>query len=324
MENRYLRAAAEVFLRLADPVLALLLIPGALLMKFARRVGVHRVPVSRRLFQILGVFPLRAHYYEPRFDYREIPRRLSEERPLPGIDWRLGAQLELLEKLRFGAELGSLPRYRTREREYYLDNRYFEAGDAEFLYQVIRLFKPRRIIEIGSGHSTLMALRAVEANRRIDPAAQCELTCVEPHESHWLEQLGVKVVREQVEDIDPAIFAELGENDLLFIDSSHVVRPHGDVLHNILAILPTLKPGVIVHFHDIFSPADYPWKWVVDEIRFWGEQYVLEAFLCNNREWEVMAALNQLWRHHFDALKRVSPYLEADSAPCSFYLRKIA
>jgi hypothetical protein len=140
----------------------------------------------------------------------------------------------------------------------------------------------------------------------------------------WLENIGVIIMRQKIEDVNKALFDELEKDDILFIDSSHIIRPQGDVLFECLELLPSLKPGVIVHFHDIFSPRDYLREWVVDEVKFWNEQYLLEAFLTCNRDWKVLGALNHLHHNHFEALKAKCPFLTKDREPGSFYLQKIA
>lgn len=132
------------------------------------------------------------------------------------------------------------------------------------------------------------------------------------------------MVRRKVEDLDPTFFASLRENDILFIDSSHIIRPQGDVLFEYLRLLPALNKGVIVHVHDIFSPRDYPARWMRDEVRFWNEQYLLEAFLTHNGAWQVMGALNYLRHHHQEKLKAIAPFLGPRNEPGSFYMRKIA
>jgi hypothetical protein len=129
-------------------------------------------------------------------------------------------------------------------------------------------------------------------------------------------------LREKVEDVGTEYFSKLEENDILFIDSSHVVRPNGDVVFEYLELLPTLGPGVIVHLHDIFTPRNYPHQWLAEKVLFWNEQYLLEAFLANNESWDIIAALNYLAHNHFDALKRVAPFLTLEKEPRSFYIRK--
>lgn len=318
------RNFAEALLRVIDFILLPLLAPAALLMKFVRRAGVHRLPLSRDLLRKLGVFPVRNHYYEPQFDFRGLARPLSDTRVLPGLNLDVPGQLALLQQMGLASELQGLPREKGSELEYHLDNRFFEAGDAEFLYQLIRLKRPKQVIEIGSGNSTLIAMKALARNREADPKAPSEHICIEPYEMPWLEKTGATVIRRRVEDVGPKVFARLGPNDLLFIDSSHVIRPQGDVLFEFLQLLPMLPAGVIVHVHDIFTPRDYPAKWVIDEVRLWNEQYLLEAFLSGNTQWRVMAALNHLFHTEFAALKAVCPYLAADSEPSSFYLQKLS
>jgi predicted O-methyltransferase YrrM len=249
---------------------------------------------------------------------------LEQTRNLPGIEWNVAEQLNLLDSFCFNDELTGVPDSKTGEREFYFNNVAFESGDAEFLYNLIRLKKPARVFEIGSGHSTLMVMKAINRNRVENPGYRCRHLCIDPYEQPWLEKMGVKVLRERVEDVDRAIFSELGEDDLLFIDSSHIIRPQGDVLFEYLELLPALKSGAIVHIHDIFSPRDYPDEWVRDEVRLWNEQYLLEAFLTNNRNWKVIGALNYLHHNHYEQLRAKCPYLTRDCEPGSFYMQKIS
>ena len=121
-----------------------------------------------------------------------------------------------------------------------------------------------------------------------------------------------------------ALFQQLSENDILFIDSSHVIRPQGDVLYEFLELLPLLPPGVIVHIHDIFTPRDYPQDWVTGAVILWNEQYLLEAFLTQNPHWEIVGALNHLKHHHFGAFKAACPAISPEVEPGSFYIRRKA
>ena len=123
------------------------------------------------------------------------------------------------------------------------------------------------------------------------------------------------------------MFTSLEANDILFIDSSHVVKPGGDTLFEILTILPTLRPGALVHFHDIFTPLDYPEEWVLKRRYLWTEQYLLEAFLTLNREYEIIGALNYMKNRHPELVAEKLPILGAhiDSRdPGSIWLRKTA
>jgi len=310
------------------PVIDILLIPfvypAAWLMKIIRRAGLHRLPFCKSVLLKVGVFPVRNHYYEPQFDYRNKKHPLSQDRSLPGIHWNIDEQLKILGDFTYANELADIPQEKPASLEFYFNNITFESGDAEYWYQLIRFFKPAKIIEVGSGNSTLMAIKAICKNREESGHYQCKHVCIEPFQNPWLVDTGVTVLRKKVEDIEPGFFSGLEENDILFIDSSHIIRPQGDVLFEYLELLPTLKKGVIVHIHDIFSPKNYLRRWLEDEVRFWNEQYLLEAFLSHNRDWKIIGALNYLHHNHYEKLKSVAPYLTPGREPGSFYIQKIA
>jgi hypothetical protein len=317
--NRLVRA----LLPLADIVLTPVVYPSAVVLKAVRRIGVQRLPLCKRALMTVGVFPIRNHYYEPLIDTRSLKRPLDQARELAGIDWNISEQLSVLDSFHYNDELRGIPNSPEDPLSFHFNNTAFESGDAEFWYNLIRARKPSRIFEIGSGNSTLMARRAIRRNQEESPDYHCKHVCVEPYEMPWLGRSGVTVVRKRVEDLDKVFFAELERGDFLFIDSSHVIRPQGDVLFEYLELLPSLKVGVIVHVHDIFSPRDYLRKWVVDEVKLWNEQYLLEAFLTSNNEWKILGALNYLHHDHYEQLKAKSPYLTLDREPGSFYLEKI-
>lgn len=308
----------------ADVVLMPFVYPAAWLLKQIRRAGVQRLPHCKKALMNVGVFPVRNHYYEPQFDNWNPKQDFSENRALPGIDWNTPEQLKTLESFVFSRELLDTPQEKPTPLKFYFNNGAFESGDAEYWYQLIRTIKPKRIIEVGSGNSTLMAIQAIRKNRGDDPNYECEHICIEPYEMPWLEESGVTVVRKKVEDMEISFFSRLQENDVLFIDSSHIIRPQGDVLFEYLELLPSLSKGVIVHVHDIFSPRNYPKLWLQDEVRFWNEQYLLEAFLSHNSSWKIIGALNYLHHGHYDKLKSAAPFLTQEREPGSFYIQKIA
>jgi len=294
--------------------------PTGFLLKAIRIAGVHKLPLCKRALLQVGVFPIRDHYYEPLFDGSVLRRSLSQERELPGISWNVDEQLQILESFAYSEELQDIPSSKVDDLTFHLDNVMFGGGDANYLYNFIRLKKPARIFEIGSGYSTLLAIKAIQKNKEELPGYQCKHLCIEPFEMPWLEASGVTVIRQRVEDLDKLIFSELASGDILFIDSSHIIRPQGDVLFEYLELIPSLKKGVIVHIHDIFSPRDYLQRWVVEEVRFWNEQYLLEAFLTCNRDWKIIGALNFLHHNHYDALKAACPLLKREDEPASFYI----
>ncbi len=311
-------------LPLADIILAPFVYPAGYLLKIIRKVGVWRMPFCKRVLMQVGVFPIRNHYYEPLFDGRMLCRPLDQNRNLPGIDWNIDEQLNLLKSFGFNEELKHMSIEKVDELTFHINNDFFESGDAEYLYNLIRLKKPAKIVEIGSGNSTLMAIKAIKKNIEDNTRYSCKHLCIEPYERSWLEKTGVTVIRQRVEDVNKAVFAQLGKDDILFVDSSHIIRPQGDILFEYLELLPTLQVGVIVHIHDIFSPKDYLKEWVIDEVKLWNEQYLLEAFLTNNRDWKIIGALNYLHHNHFEQLSKKCPFLTQDREPGSFYIEKIS
>ena len=313
----------QKILPVADIVLIPFVYPAAWLLKNIRKAGVHRLPHCKNALLNVGVFPIRNHYYEPQFDNRISKPDFSQDRNLQGINWNISGQLEMLKSFTFSKELSNIPQEKTESLKFYLNNGSFESGDAEYWYQLIRIIKPKRILEIGSGNSTLMAINAIDKNHEDDPGYKCEHICIEPYEMPWLEEVGVSVVRKKVEEVDLSFFSKLQKDDILFIDSSHIIRPQGDVLFEYLELLPSLNKGVIVHVHDIFSPKNYLKQWLQDEVRFWNEQYLLEAFLSHNSDWRIVGALNYLHHNYYEKLKSVAPFLETEREPGSFYIQKI-
>lgn len=307
-----------------DVLLSVLAIPAGFVMLLYRHQGSRHLPIATGILRRIGIFPIRNHYYEPLFDDRHLSKPLDEPRVLPGIDFNIAKQLKLLGEMRYADEFGDFIKQQqadTSAASFHFNNVMFEAGDAEFLYQIIRHLKPCKVIEIGSGASTKITRKALSMNAAED-GRQAQHVCVEPYEQPWLEAFdGIELVRARVEDCDIDWPNALASGDLLFIDSSHMIRPQGDVLHEYLTIIPQLVSGVIVHVHDIFSPRDYLDTWVRHDVRFWNEQYLLEATLGNAARYEVIAALNLLKHDHYADLKRVCPFLEPTHEPGSLYFQ---
>ena len=247
----------------------------------------------------LGILPVLDHYYQPLINPKKhLKKSLRDNRELSGIDFNSEEQLDLLAQFKYNEELLKIPLKKGKDIEFYYNNGSYESGDAEYLYNIIRLFKPNRILEIGSGHSTLIAQNAIAKNKLDNSSYTCNHVCIEPYEKPWLKILDVEFVREKVENIDKSFFLKLEVNDILFIDSSHIIRAQGDVLFEYLELLPTLKSNVLIHVHDIFTPKDYLDDWVYNRHVLWNEQYLLEAFLIFNSEFRIIGALNYL-AHNF-------------------------
>lgn len=309
---------------LVDILLSPLVLVSSLLMLLVRKAGIHRMRLSKQIFTWIGVYPIRDHYYEPLFNPIDIKKSLSGERPLPGLDMNEAEQLRLLSKFDYAEELNKFPIQRNENSPlgFYFENPSFIYGDAEYLYSIIRYLKPGRIVEVGSGYSSLIAAEALRKNKKENPDYECNHVCIEPYEMPWLEDTGVEVLRKKVEDIPLEYFQQLRPNDIVFIDSSHMVRPQGDVLYEILELLPSLPSGVYVHIHDIFTPFDYPEDWIKSYVRLWNEQYMLEAFLSFNRDFRIVGALNWLKHYHTPDTNRAFPMLASHpgSNPGSFWI----
>ncbi|MBA7559908.1 hypothetical protein ES708_01526 [subsurface metagenome] len=322
----FLKKLGLILQRFLDLVLSPATILFAYIFRYFRKNSLKNFPLSKKIFLSIGVLPIIDHYYEPLFNPKHLRYSLRKERFLPGIDFNDTEQLEILRKFSYNDELLKFPVNKTNNgREYRYNCGSFESGDAEYLYNMIRSFKPKRIIEIGSGNSTLMARNAI--NKNVSESSgqyYCEHVCIEPYEQPWLEEIGVKVIREKVEDVGLDIFKALNENDILFIDSSHIIRPQGDVLFEYLEILPSLNKGVIIHMHDIFSPKDYLDEWVIDEALLWNEQYLLEAFLTYNKTFRIIGATNYLSHKYNELFSSKCPIYKIQNGrePGSFYIVK--
>ncbi len=262
------------------------------------------------------------HFYQPIPDTQSLPETLwNRPSKLVGIDMNGSVQLDLLRKRfpKFREEYEQFPTKPTGEpSRFYLSNGLFDGADALVAYCMVRHFQPDLIIEVGSGFSSLVSGEAAAKNN------SSALICIEPFPQEFLKQgfPGLhSLIEKRVEDVDLNFFSQLGSGDILFIDSSHTVKIGGDVNYLFLEVLPRLKPGVIVHVHDIFFPFDYRRDWVMDEFRFWTEQYLLQAFLTFNSEFEVLMSNSYLGRYYKEDLKATFPSL-ASWGGGSFWMRR--
>lgn len=307
-----------------DPLLVSVVWPTAWLLKGLRRLGLQHFPLVRATLRRVGLLPVADHYYEPLFLERQLSAPVDAPRDLPGIAWDEAGQLTRLGELRWADELRPFPRTAPPAGDplgFYVDNGAYEGGDADLLYQVLRWRKPRQLLEVGSGMSTRLAAAALARNAVEGYPAVHE--CIEPYEMPWLERLGVVVRRERAEHVPLARYLALGAGDVLFIDSSHVIRPRGDVVHLLLEVLPRLAPGVLVHVHDVFSPWDLPREWLFDEVRLWHEQYLLEGLLSDTDRWQILFAAHLLARRHPAALGLVAPWFGPGRRPGAIWLERL-
>jgi Methyltransferase domain len=263
-----------------------------------------------------------AHFYQPIPDTRSLAETLWK-RPskLVGIDMNEPTQLDLVRQRfpKFRDEYEQLPAEPTQKSgRFYLNNGLFGGLDALVAYCMARHFQPRSIVEIGSGFSSLILGEGLAKNN--NPG----LVCIDPSPQDFLRHNfpGLdSLIERKVQDVDFDFFSQLNSNDILFIDSSHAVKIGGDVNYLFLEVLPRLKPGVIVHIHDIFLPFEYRRDWVMEQFRFWTEQYLLQGFLMFNSEFEVLMANSYLNHYHQEDLKATFPTLPSWRGG-SFWMRR--
>ncbi|MEJ2620734.1 MAG: class I SAM-dependent methyltransferase [Candidatus Thiodiazotropha sp.] len=271
-----------------------------------------------------GLFPA-GHYYSPIPSDAEVRTYLESKKPpgdeLPGIELHKQHQLHLLnEYAQFYEEL-PFPEEKTAEYRYHYLNEWFSYADAIFLYCFLRKHLPNRIIEVGSGFSSALMLDTIDGFFPHKP----EITCIDP-DTRRLDSLmmeddraWVRLIGNKIQEIPLETFTELESGDLLFIDSSHVVKCGNDLSLLMFEILPHLRPGVFVHFHDVFYPFDYPSIWL-RQGRFWNENYFLRAFLLNNCEWNIYFFNTYVHLFYGDIIKEKMP-LCAKNPGGSLYLQ---
>lgn len=276
------------------------------------------------LWERLGIHAVPVHFYYPIPNTRDLPDSLwSKQYALTGLNLKPEEQLELLRAFgAYRAEYESFPLERTPSG-FYVNNGRFQAVDAEILYCMIRHFMPRRIYEIGSGFSTKLAVAAASKNET-EGAPPCQITAIEPWPTIDLLALrNVRLLRMPVERLPLDEFDQLQANDILFIDSSHSIRTGGDVIREHLEIIPRLRPGVIVHCHDIFLPAEYPRQFVTGVHTFWSEQYLFHGFLLFNNQFDIMWAGHYLHLNYRDKLNEAfTSYSKCATPPSSFWIRR--
>lgn len=231
------------------------------------------------------------HYYSPITDMQALAGERERLWPaiadVPGIDFRPQAQARLLREV-FPPLLAAFD-YATHARDatgFQLENTQFSEADARAFFALLRHWRPQRLIEIGSGYSTLLA---IDVKRRFLNDA-LHITAIEPNPRSFLHGLqGIdELIVERVQDTPMRLFSGLQSGDVLFVDGSHVLKTGSDLVHVLTRILPNLVAGIRIHVHDVFLPDDYPPAWVLDENRSWNEQYALQAMLACNSRYRVL------------------------------------
>ena len=247
------------------------------------------------------------NYYSPIPDTRELKDELwMKHSELPGIDLNVKRQLNLL--------LNVFPRFREEylrfphdppadDKAFYFNNTMFSGTDALVLYCMVRHFRPRLIVEVGSGYSTRVLSEAAIRN------GHTEIKCIEPHPDDTIGRLPnvTEVITRPVQDVDMRLFQKLGNRDILFVDTSHTVKCGGDLNYLCLEVVPRLRKGVIIHFHDIFLPKEYPKRWVLDLHIFYNEQYLVQALLVLSSGLEIVFLNSYMGLMYQEEMRRTFP-----------------
>lgn len=270
------------------------------------------------LWQRHGYHVMPLSFYNPIPDTRTLSEahfeRVSE---LVGIDLRDHAQVQLYRELcrRYRDEVAALPDDLRLGIDWFV------------LYGMVRRLKPRRVIEIGSGLSTRLTAQALLRNADEENKSP-DFTAIEPYPDAALRRgfPGLdRLLESPVQEVPLSTFEALGPNDLLFIDSSHMLKIGSDVQYEFLEIFPRLRVGVTVHVHDIFFPFDYGRRFIKEKKAFWNEQYILQAFMTFNRCFQVDWCSSYMAHHHADVLAEAGEgIVAAQKHPGSFWMQRVA
>ncbi|HET7060334.1 MAG TPA: class I SAM-dependent methyltransferase [Candidatus Saccharimonadales bacterium] len=269
------------------------------------------------------------HFYSPIPNIDEIKKREAKiwgprKATVANIDLNESGQVKLVRDLKKYYLEQPFSDEKNKKRRFYFVNDFYRYADGLILYSMIRNFKPRRIIEIGSGFSSAVCLDTNElffnnkiACTFIDPYPQVVNKLIRKNDKQ-----ANTFIKNDLQDLDPKIFTKLGINDILLIDSTHVAKTASDVNYIFFEILPRLNPGVLIHFHDIFYPFEYPKEWVFGG-HGWNEAYVLRAFLQNNQDYEIVFYTNFMKTFHKKLMSENLPLFNKDDG-ASIWLRKKA
>jgi predicted O-methyltransferase YrrM len=267
------------------------------------------------------------NYYSPIPDLELLPADIWERRStLGGVELGVDRAMTLVETelAPFVAELDVPAEGPAPPGEFFLRNQNYESVDAELLYAIVRARKPRRVLELGSGYTTLLIGDACRRNAEdgtatehvaYDPYPRAQILGEAPPPPTRLESVSAT-------EVPLDMFRELQAGDLLFVDTTHTVKLGSDVNYIVLDVLPVLASGVIVHFHDVFLPWEYPRAWFETMQYYWAEQYLLQAFLAFNDTFEVLLPAQALAREQADRLGAVVPSFTPEVRPGAIWLTR--
>jgi len=268
------------------------------------------------------------HFYSPIPNLKDIKSNEKEIfrtdiKITPSININHKKQISLIKKFTNNYQHQPFTEYKTKSKRYYFLNPAFGYADSLVLYSIIRHYKPKNIIEVGSGYSSCVTLDTNELFFK----NKINCTFIEPYPKLLKSLLKkndtqkINLIDKNIQEVDLSVFKQLNKNDILFIDSTHVSKVGSDVNYIFFSIIPQLKKGVIIHFHDIFYPFEYPKEWIYQGY-FWNESYLLRAFLQNNNNFKIIFFNDYLAKFHPKLIKKYMP-LNLKNTGGSFWLQKV-
>ena len=294
---------------------------------YARPWAVRGYRALRRAAAAAGFDVVLKTFYSPIPEISQLPAgTLDRVSPLAGVALDLDAQLDWMER-DLAAPMRELrpPAAGTAGPHVYARGTVsYTLLDATILYGMLRWLRPRRMIELGSGASTLVSAQALRANAAA--GAPARLDVYDPYPGVVTDGLGglVRLHPTRAQDVPLAAFDSLEAGDVLFVDTTHTVKLGSDVNFVVLDVLPRLAAGVVVHVHDVFLPYEYPRQWIEDFALYWTEQYLLQAFLAHNADWEVMCSIVALARGRHARLQALLPDGVPAADGSAFWMRRRA
>ena len=276
--------------------------------------------LHKKICNSLGVYPLINHYYEPYYNIADINKEAYQNfKMFEFLDYGLKDQAGLYSKFKDSC-LNSFQldfkEVSAEVKQLNLSHGNFDDLDAFIYYSLLLTKKPAFVLEVGSGISTLVCLKAIDRLKAQDPAYQPKIYCVEPFEMKWLEKKqSLIIIRKTLENCYKEIAGLFEKDMVLFIDSSHIIKPQSDLIIIFSELLHKLPANSLAHFHDIYLPFDYPYELLQNGNIFSNEQYLLGTFLANNETFKIIFS-NYYFHKHFKHPSLTNP----DFIPKSFWL----
>jgi len=286
--------------------------------------------ILKTLTRKLGFYRLSfppGHYSSPIPDFQDVLNRSDEifnsESEIQCIDLNEKKQLSLIHDLQVYFKIFPYePQEKTGYR-YYYNNRMFQQTDGLILFSIILHFKPQRIIEIGSGFSSAIIL---DINEHFI-SKKMQISFIEPFTDRLFSLLqktdfdNVEIINKRIQQVPLNKYDDLTDGDILFLDTSHILKTGSDTSFWLFNILPRLKKGVIIHIHDIFYPFEYPKEWIIQQ-KCYNELYFIRAFLMNNDSYEILLFNSWLSQKHNNWFEKHAPFCSGTEGG-SLWIRKI-